>query len=98
MIAPVPPPVAVLACYVTPNAMTEQATGIDIVYVNMGATTLHHISFDVSYHTIDADVPGSVEDTGTFSPGVHIDHHFDTFEGQSFIAGSPARCTPADAE
>ncbi len=96
--APVPPPVAVLACYVTPNAMSRQASGIDIVYVNTGATTLHHISFDVTYHTIDADVPGTVEDTGTFAPGAHIDHHFDTFEGQSFIPGSPARCTPAEAQ
>jgi hypothetical protein len=92
-----PPPVTVLACYVTPNAMTRQASGIAIVYVNTGTTTLHHVSFDVRYHTIDATVPGSVEDTGSFAPGVRIEHHFDTFEGQSFIPGSPASCTPDTA-
>jgi hypothetical protein len=89
-----PPPVTVLACYVTPDMMTRQASGIDIVYVNTGTTTLHRVSFDVRYHTTDATVPGSVEDAGTFAPGVKIEHHFDTFEGQRFIPGSPASCIP----
>ena len=91
------PPVTVLRCYVTPNALTRQASGVDIAYVNKGPTTLHRVTFKVKYHTIDADIEREVVDAGTFAPGVAVDHHFDALEGQSFIPASPTECTPTDA-
>ena len=84
------PPVAILDCFITPNVGTARVGGTAISYVNAGSTTLHRITFEVDYHTLDADLQRTVDDYGTFAPGKRIDHHFDTYQGESYTSYLPA--------
>ena len=63
-----PPPVTVVSCNVTLQGNTRQAGGVDITYVNAGTTVLHRVTFDVGYHTLEADIRRTVDDEGTFAP------------------------------
>ena len=93
-----PPPVAVIFCAVTPGADSRQAGGIEVAFVNTGTTVLHHVTFDIGYHTIDADIARTVTDTGTFSPGVRIEHHLDAFAGISFLGSATSNCIASEAD
>ena len=93
-----PPPVTVLSCLVTPSVNSRQANGIEISFVNAGTGVLHHVTFEVGYHTIDADIARTVNDTGSFAPGVRIDHHFDEFAGVSWLGGATTSCVATDAD
>ena len=86
------PPVTVLGCAITPQMSNRQASGTEIAYVNTGSNVLHHVTFKVDFHTIDADLSRTVDDTGTFAPGVRIDHHFDSYAGVSYTTYEP-ECT-----
>jgi len=93
-----PPPVAVLSCAVTASMTSRQASGVAISFVNTGSAVLHHVTFDVAYHTIDADIARTVTDTGSFGPGVRIDHHFDEFEGVTFLGTATESCVVTGAD
>jgi len=93
-----PPPVAVILCAVTPGADFRQAGGVEVAFVNTGTTVLHHVTFDIGYHTIDADIARSVTDAGTFSPGFRIEHHLDAFAGISFLGSATSSCVASEAD
>jgi hypothetical protein len=90
-------PVKILACYVTPQVGGRLAEGTTITFVNTGATTLHSISFDVRYHTIENDLIRTFDDSGTFSPGARITHAYDAYRGVSWTGGLTNSCTVTDA-
>jgi hypothetical protein len=77
---------------------SRQASGVAISFVNTGNVVLHHVTFDVAYHTIDADISREVRDTGVFGPGARIDHHFDEFEGVTFLGTATNSCVVTHAE
>jgi hypothetical protein len=93
-----PPPVTVISCAVTPSMTSRQASGVAISFVNAGTAVLHHVTFEVGYHTIEADIARTVQDTGSFGPGVRIDHHFDEFEGVSFLGTATESCVVTGAD
>ncbi len=83
------PAIAIINCFVTPDVGSGRVGGTAISYVNSGPATLHRITFEVDYHTLDADLQRTVDDYGTFAPGQRIDHHFDTYEGESYTSYLP---------
>ncbi|MEO7040039.1 MAG: hypothetical protein ABI186_08435 [Candidatus Elarobacter sp.] len=62
--------------------------GIRISYVNHGPIAASRVAFLVNYR---GDVQHII-DTGTFSPGVTIDHSFGEFSGDAWLGPKPNAC------
>lgn len=63
------------------GTVTSTSTGMHIVFVNNGKSTIKLVNFAV-------DSNGNqfvIRDVGTFSPGVEIDHNYRNGAGQGFI-------------
>jgi hypothetical protein len=65
--------------------------GLDITYVNKTHKPASRVAFVVDYR---GDVE-HVVDTGTFSPGVSINHSFGQFTGLAFLGTHPNGCRVA---
>jgi hypothetical protein len=65
--------------------------GLHISYVNRTQKVADRIAFAVNYR---GDVE-RVVDTGTFSPGVTIDHEFGQFTGLAYLGTNPNWCRVA---
>ena len=85
-------PVRINSCSLTPdpttttNAFAIRKTGADairIAFVNQDVKPISAVSFDVT----DDRVTTEIEDRGTFSGGVAIDHRFDARDFSNAFAG-----------
>jgi hypothetical protein len=65
--------------------------GVEISYVNKSPLTASRVVFSVNYR---GDIEHIV-DSGTFSPGVTINHTFGQFTGDAFLGTRPNSCSVA---
>jgi hypothetical protein len=84
-------PISIQQCFITaPKALSKNASGTQIVYVNRGMKTAAHVTFGVGYRNSDNHFDRKVTDDGNFAPGVTIDHHFDLYKDVTY-GGKAAR-------
>lgn len=87
-------PVLVKQCFVTsPKPLSKNAGGTQIDYIIYGKKTAAAITFAVTYRNAQQNFVRTVTDTGSFAPGVQINHHFDLFNDVTY-AGKQATCVP----
>jgi hypothetical protein len=86
-------PISIQQCFVTvPKPASKLASGTQIVYVNRGTKIATHITFTVAYRNSDSHYLRTVTDTGQFSPGSTINHHFDLFNDVTYGGKSVQTC------
>lgn len=91
-------PVLVKQCFVTkPKLMAHNASGTQIVYVIYGKKAAKSITFAVTYRNAAQHFVRTVTDTGSFAPGVTIDHHFALYSDVTY-AGATATCVPTQVK
>jgi hypothetical protein len=106
--AQTPPPIQITNCEVAQYMPTQvrpfwypwggprpygsiYTDGLNISYVNRTKKVADRVAFAVNYRG-DAE---RVVDTGTFSPGVTIDHQFGQFTGLAYLGTQPNSCRVA---
>ena len=86
-------PITIQQCFVTvPKPASKLAGGTQIVYVVTGTKVATHVTFQVAYRNSDHKYLRSVTDTGQFSPGATINHHFDLFNDVTYGGKSVQTC------
>jgi hypothetical protein len=87
------PDIKIDQCFVTqPKLMSKKASGTQIVYENVGKHTYSTITFAVGYRNSANSFLRKVQDTGTFAPGVKINHHFSLYNDVEFGGKTTTMC------
>jgi len=88
-----PNPIKIQHCFITqPKALSKNASGTQIAYVNGGTKTATHVTFSVAYRNASSSFLRKVTDVGEFAPGAKIDHHFGLYKDVTY-AGKTAQCS-----
>ena len=78
-------PIAVKQCFVTvPKALSQNASGTQIEYVNMTDKTISKVTFAVAYRNSATVYMRHVTDVGRFKPGALINHHFPLYDDVTY--------------
>ncbi len=86
-------PIAIQQCFITvPKAMSKNASGTQIDYVNTSRKTATHITFVVTYRNSSSNYVRKVIDQGTFAPGAQVQHHFDLYSDVIFGGKTVQSC------
>ena len=87
------PDIKIDQCFITqPKVMSKKASGTQIVYENVGNKTYSTIVFAVGYRNSASSFLRKVTDTGNFTPGVKIDHHFSLYNDVEFGGKATTAC------
>ena len=80
-----------------PGQGPSQAQGTTITFVNTGKAVLKKITFEVKYRSFSADLSRTIDDVGSFAPGVKITHNYDAYRGVSWQGSTPTSCEATSA-
>ena len=87
-------PVLVKQCFIVePRPLSKNARGTQIDYIIYGKKNASSITFLVTYRNAQQKFARTVTDTGTFAPGVQINHSFSLYSDVTY-AGKDATCVP----
>jgi hypothetical protein len=93
------PAVKIDQCFVTPpKALSKKASGTQIVYENLGKTTLSSVTFAVGYRNSDEHYLRKVVDQGSFAPGAKINHHFSLYNDVTYGGKATTSCGAVAAQ
>ena len=86
-------PIHILQCFVIqPKALSRNAGGTQIVYVNQGPMTATEVTFSVAYRNAANHYVRMVTDEGMFNPGVKIDHRFNLYSDVLYAGKQTQSC------
>jgi hypothetical protein len=86
-------PISVQQCFVTvPKALSHNASGTQIVYVNRGRQAASSVTFEVAYRNAAHTFVRRVTDVGDFAPGAQINHRFSLFSDVTYAGKAVRSC------
>jgi hypothetical protein len=87
--------VLVKQCFVTsPKPLSKNASGTQIDYIIYGKKTAKEITFAVAYRNSSQHFLRTVTDTGSFAPGIEIQHHFSLYSDVTYGGKEVQSCVP----
>jgi hypothetical protein len=87
-------PINVTQCFITqPKLLSKLAGGTQIDYTNMSKKTATMVTFAVGYRNSQSNFLRKVTDTGTFTPGTPVAHHFDLFNDVTYAGKQVHGCS-----
>jgi hypothetical protein len=87
-------PITIQQCFVTqPKALSKNASGTQIDYTNTSSRTATQIIFAVGYRNAQSHFLRQVTDTGTFTPGTAIQHHYDLYNDITYAGKEVHGCS-----
>ncbi len=87
------PDVKIQQCFVTkPKLLSKNASGTQIVYMNVGSKTYTSVTFVVGYRNSGHNFLRKVTDEGSFGPGATINHHFALYNDVTFGGKATTAC------
>jgi hypothetical protein len=87
-------PVTINQCFVTqPKPLSKNAGGTQIVWTNTGSRALSSVTFAVGYRNAEHSFIRRVTDTGSFSPGATLDHHFALYNDVVYAGKATKSCS-----
>jgi hypothetical protein len=87
-------PITVSQCFITqPKLLLKLAGGTQIDYTNTSKKTATMVTFAVGYRNAQSNFLRKVTDTGTFTPGTPVAHHFDLFNDVTYAGKTVHGCS-----
>jgi hypothetical protein len=87
-------PISVSQCFITqPKLLSKLAGGTQIDYTNTSKKTATMVTFAVGYRNAQSNFLRKVTDTGTFTPGTPVAHHFDLFNDVTYAGKTVHGCS-----
>jgi hypothetical protein len=87
-------PINVTQCFVTqPKLLSKTAGGTQIDYTNTSHKTATMVTFAVGYRNAQSNFLRKVTDTGTFTPGTPVAHHFDLYNDVTYAGKQVHGCS-----
>ena len=78
-------PIVISQCFVTqPKLLSKNASGTQIDYTNTSKKTATEVTFAVGYRNAQTNFLRRVTDSGTFTPGTALQHHFDLYNDVTY--------------
>lgn len=88
-------PIQIQQCFITqPKALSHNASGTQIVYMNKGPKTAVAVTFAVGYRNAANHFARRVVDDGVFAPNAVINHHFDLYKDVTYAGKAVQFCWP----
>ena len=87
-------PINVTQCFITqPKLLSKTAGGTQIDYVNTSNKTATMVTFAVGYRNAQSNFLRKVTDSGTFTPGTPVAHHFDLYNDVTYAGKQVHGCS-----
>lgn len=86
-------PIQIKQCFITEKALSKNASGTQIVYVNRSAKDVKSVVFVVGYRNAAGHYLRKVQDDGDFGPGVVINHHFALYSDVTYAGKETTSCS-----
>jgi hypothetical protein len=87
-------PINVSQCFITqPKLLSKTAGGTQIDYTNTSKKTATMVTFAVGYRNAQSNFLRKVTDTGTFTPGTPVAHHFDLYNDVTYAGKQVHGCS-----
>jgi hypothetical protein len=87
-------PINVTQCFVTqPKLLSKTAGGTQIDYTNVSHKTATMVTFAVGYRNAQSNFLRKVTDTGSFTPGTPVAHHFDLYNDVTYSGKQVHGCS-----
>lgn len=87
-------PINVSQCFITqPKLLSKLASGTQIDYTNTSHKTATMVTFAVGYRNAQSNFLRKVTDTGTFTPGTPVVHHFDLYNDVTYAGKQVHGCS-----
>ncbi|MBV8221759.1 MAG: hypothetical protein JO293_00185 [Candidatus Eremiobacteraeota bacterium] len=87
-------PISIQQCFVqVPKPLSHNASGTTIVFTNTSSKTASTIVFQVVYRNAENKFVRRVTDSGTFQPGVQVDHSYKLFNDVTYAGKNTQACT-----
>jgi hypothetical protein len=78
-------PISISQCFVSqPKLLSKTAGGTQIDYTNTSNKTATMVTFAVGYRNAQSNFLRKVTDSGTFTPGTPVAHHFDLYNDVTY--------------
>jgi hypothetical protein len=86
-------PILIKSCtIVKPKPLSHMAGGTHVVYVNLGKHTASMVTFAVGYRNAAQHFLRRVDDVGSFTPGVTIDHTLSLYNDVTYSGAQTSMC------
>jgi hypothetical protein len=87
-------PITVSQCFITqPKLLSKNASGTQIDYTNTSHKTATQVTFAVGYRNAQSNFLRKVTDSGTFTPGTPVAHHFDLYNDVTYAGKQVKGCS-----
>lgn len=87
-------PINVTQCFITqPKLLSKTAGGTQIDYTNTSNKTITMVTFAVGYRNAQSNFLRKVTDSGTFTPGTPVAHHFDLYNDVTYAGKQVHGCS-----
>ncbi|HTA40594.1 MAG TPA: hypothetical protein VK760_16040 [Candidatus Acidoferrales bacterium] len=87
-------PINVTQCFISqPKLLSKTAGGTQIDYVNTSKKTATMVTFAVGYRNAQSNFLRKVTDSGTFTPGTPVNHHFDLYNDVTYAGKQVHGCS-----
>ena len=87
-------PVVVKSCnIIAPKLASKKAGGTQIDYTNTAKKTATQVTFAVGYRNAQSNFLRKVTDSGTFTPGTPVAHHFDLYNDVTYAGKQVHGCS-----
>lgn len=85
-------PISIKQCFIIHKAMSTNAGGTQIVFVNRSSKPVKRVTFAVGYRNSAERFLRKVTDLGEFAPGVVIDHKYSLYSDVTYAGTQPTSC------